>query len=100
MRTVEWAARAEMQLAGWIDYLAAEATDALAKEANYDVRAKSDRLGKRPFDHRLSRWPGYREMSLIRWRKIAVYQVLDDKVVVVAFYDARQDLSIAAPETD
>lgn len=60
-------------------------------------RALSLKTGAHPFSYRPSRWKGLREASLLRWHKIIVFQVLQDEVVIVSFYDARQDLGRVFP---
>ncbi|WP_367275212.1 hypothetical protein [uncultured Brevundimonas sp.] len=58
------------------------------------------KVGDHPFRYRPSRWRGLREASLLRWRKVIVFQILPDAVVIVSFYDARQDLAGVQPESD
>jgi len=84
---------ARQHLAGWIDYLL-DQDGRVAKVAAEQVEARVDRLVERPFDCRQSRWPGFRELSLLGWNKIVVYDVTDVEVLIVAFYDSRQDLSV------
>jgi plasmid stabilization system protein ParE len=87
---------ARQQLADWIDYLL-DQDGRVARVAAEQVEARVDRLVERPFDCRQSRWPGFRELSLLRWNKIVVYDVTDVEVLIVAFYDSRQDLSVVLP---
>ncbi len=96
MRALKWSVVARQQLADWIDYLL-DQDGRVARVAAEQVEARVDRLVERPFDCRQSRWPGFRELSLLRWNKIVVYDVTDVEVLIVAFYDSRQDLSVVLP---
>lgn len=40
------------------------------------------------------RWSGCRELSLLRWKKIVVFKIFPDRLSVLAFLDARQDLDV------
>ena len=99
MRTVRWSLTAQRQRLEWLIYLA-DYSEEKAKEAFVDTLVRSDQLAKRPFAYRAARWPGLRERSLTRWKKIMVYQVTDTEVIVAAFYDARQDLSRVQPKKE
>jgi plasmid stabilization system protein ParE len=93
VRRLRWTIRARQQLNDWIERLQ-EDDDLLAMRASAQTEARIDKLAERPFDCRLSRWPGFRELSLPRWSKIVIYRVSDDEVVITAFYDARQDIPL------
>ena len=54
-------------------------------------------LARRLSDGRPSRWPGLREISLTDWHKFVVYREDEDEVLIIAFYDMRQDLSTVSP---
>lgn len=99
MRSVRWSLTAQRQRLEWLIYLA-DHNEEKAKEAFADTLVRSDQLARRPFAYRAARWPGLRERSLIRWKKIIVYQVTETEVIVAAFYDARQDLSRVHPNTE
>ena len=99
MRTVEWTAKAEQQLASWIDHLAAAAGPHLAERAYREARRKADSLA-RFSGYRPSRWSGYQEMSLTPWRKIIVFRQVPGRVIIVALYDMRQDLDAVSPDAE
>ena len=96
MRTSRWSIDAQRQFGGWLNYLVAE-NEALGKDAAIIIEARAAKLAQRPFDGRPSRWPSLRELSLPRWRKLLIYEVKDAEVVIIAFYDMRQDLSAVSP---
>lgn len=96
MRRVRWSEEARNAQREWLDSL--ERQDSrLTDRALAESEALSLRTGAHPFAYRPSRWQGLREASLLRWRKIIVFQVLPDEVVVISFYDTRQDLSRVQP---
>ncbi len=99
MRSLEWSDTARQQFIDWIGYLS-DQDGRVAKVATEQVEERVDRLAGRPFDCRQSRWPGFRELSLLRWNKIVVYGVNDVQVLIVAFYDSRQDLSAVSPRRE
>jgi hypothetical protein len=69
-----------------------------ADRAAADVRKAVATLSRQPLRARPARWPGLRAWSLARWRKIMM--CVDGPIVrIVAFYDARQDLSAVDPTT-
>ena len=94
---LQWSAAAAASLAAFIELLHG-VNPALSRVARRDIRLRAGRLCKHPFMARPSRWPGMRELSLTRWRKILVYRVEENQVRIVAFYDARQDLSRVTPK--
>ena len=96
MRTVEWSSKAERQLGSWIDHLAEQAGPETAKRANDEARRKAEKLASFS-GYRRSRWEGYQELSLGNWRKIVVFRLTRDRVVIVALYDMRQDLGRVRP---
>jgi len=92
MSEVRWSSRATTEFIAYLTYLGER--DRLAREAaSRDISARVERLGRRPMIGRASRWPGLRELTLSRWRKIAVYRVETEQVYVVALLDSRRDLS-------
>ena len=96
MRRVRWSKEARDAQRVWLDHL--ETVDPrLTDRALLESEALSLRTGAGPFRFRPSRWEGLREASLIRWHKIIVFQVLDDEVLIISFYDARQDLTRVQP---
>ncbi len=99
MRAVRWSLTAQRQRLDWLVHLA-EYSEDRAKAAFAETVLRSGQLARRPFAFREARWPGLRERSLTRWKKIMVYQVTDTEVIVTAFYDARQDLARVRPETE
>ena len=96
MRTSRWSIDARQQFNNWLSPFVEE-DETLAEEAAILIEAYAGKLARRPFDGRSSRWPGLREASLMRWRKILVYEVKETEVVIIAFYDTRQDLSVMSP---
>lgn len=69
-----------------------------ARRAEGEISAAADNLADFPLAHRASRWAGLRELVLRRWKKLIVYRVEQDRVVIVAFLDARQHLRHAPVE--
>ena len=96
MRRVRWSQEARSAQRDWLDGLEAQDTR-LTDRALAESEALSLRTRAHPFSYRPSRWKGLREASLLRWHKIIVFQVLQDEVVIVSFYDARQDLARVFP---
>ncbi len=99
MRRVRWAKEARDAQRDWLDYLEAQ-DPRLTDRALAESQALSLRVGARPFAYRPSRWTGLREASLLRWHKVLVFQVLDDEVLILSFYDARQDLTRVQPKSE
>lgn len=96
--TVRWTASAEDDLRAYIGYLL-ERDPGTADRAKRDIASRVELLGRRPGTGRKSRWPGLHEFSLTQWRKIVVYRTrADDGVLVIALYDARQDLTKMKPQ--
>ena len=99
MRSSRWSIDARRQFIRWLRPFAAENTG-LAQEATRLIEVRAEALAAHPFSGRPSRWTGLREASLPRWRKLLVYQVKRTEVVMIAFYDTRQDLSAVSPEPE
>lgn len=96
MRRVRWSRTARDAQRSWLEHL--EAIDPrLTDRALAESETLSRNFGRRPYSFRPSRWPGLREASLLPWHKILVFEVTKDEVVVIAFYDTRQDLSRTHP---
>ena len=99
MKPVRWSKEARDAQRDWLDHL--EGQDSrLTDRALSESEDLSLKVGDHPFRYRPSRWRGFREASLIRWHKIIVFQVLPGEVVVVSFYDARQDLDRVQPTSE
>lgn len=100
MREVGWTETAELTARQYLDYLA-ERNPPAAKRASDEIQAISRQLTYVMTPGRPSmRWLGFRELSLLRWKKIIVFKILPDRISVVAFYDARQDLDAVDPPTE
>jgi plasmid stabilization system protein ParE len=99
MKPVRWSKEARDAQRNWLDHLEGQ-DPRLTDRALAESEALSLKVGDRPFRYRPSRWRGFREASLLRWHKVIVFQVLPDEVVIVSFYDARQDLADVQPKSD
>lgn len=99
MKPVRWSAEARSRQLEWLDYLLG-IDETLADRAAIDSEAKSAEVGRHPLAYRRSRWPGLHETSLTLWHKILVYQVKAEEVVIISFYDMRQDLTQVAPRPE
>lgn len=99
MRAVRWTIRAERSFYEWLDYLAGIDGE-LALRAATEARAEVSKLAWRAPMFRRSRWEGFQELPLRDWRKLVVYAATEDEVVVIAFYDQRQDLTRVHPEPE
>ena len=96
MRRLRWSREARIQYRSWLAYLAG-IDPALATRGGRFVDSRTIALASRPTDGRPSRWPGLRELGLTDWHKLVVYREDEAEVVVIAFYDMRQDLSVVSP---
>lgn len=94
MRPVVWAPRAQTALLAFLEDLAVRDLS-LPFRAGADVDRALEMLRQRPYLARPARWPGYREWSVLKWRKIIVLKETDEALQVVGFFDARQDLPSA-----
>ena len=97
--TLRWAATARADYMDYLRYLRRVAPES-ARRAAADVESESARLEKQPFTARPSRWPGMREWSLLRWKKIIVFRIDPEEIVILGFLDARQDLRKIIPKDD
>jgi plasmid stabilization system protein ParE len=82
------------------DYLAflRESDPGAAARASEDIRAAGRRLAVTRTPGRPSlRWPGWRELSLMRWSKLIVFRMMPDRISVDAFVDTRRDLDSFEP---
>lgn len=96
MRRVRWSKEARDAQREWLDHL--ERIDPrLTDRALAESEGLSLRAGAGPYRFRPLRWRGLREASLVRWRKIIVFQVVGEEVLIISFYDARQDLTGVQP---
>lgn len=100
MRAVKWTASARRSAERYLDYLL-EQNPLAAQRATLEIRAVSRQLnyGMTP-GRPSSRWEGFRELPLRRWKKLVVFKILTDRISVVAFYDMRQDLDALHPPID
>lgn len=98
MRTT-WLPRAKRALRDYLFYLREQAPN-LVPEAEQELREAALQLVDFPYAQRAARWPSLRELPLRRWKKLIVYRVEVDRVVIVAFFDLRQDLGTVAPLKD
>lgn len=97
MRTVEWSERARRQLGEWTAFLERKASSEVAKRAALETEAAATALGRFSGYRRSRRWDGFRELGLRDWHKLLVFQVEEDRVVISALFDQRQDLSAVSP---
>ena len=97
--TLRWSTSARANYLDYLRYLRGVAP-ASAKRAASEVEAETARIEKTPLMARPSRWAGMREWSLSRWSKIIVLRVDPAEIVIVAFVDARRDLSTFTPKDD
>ena len=92
MRLVEWTEPAEQSADRFLDMLL-EVNPSAAKRAREEIQGATRRFMWMLTPGRTSRrWPGCRELSLLRWNKIIVFKIMPDGLFVLAFLDARQDL--------
>jgi plasmid stabilization system protein ParE len=99
MRRIRWSDDAAIALEGYLDNLA-EQNSSAAINARLVFLKRAQSLLSHPFKGRTSRWLGLRELSVPRWRKILVYQVTEAEIIVIAVYDARQDLAGLSPRPE
>jgi len=96
VKDFEWSEPALTAFSDFLDHLDAHSL-ATADEAETEIKATLWRLAEHPHQGHLSRWPGLLEWSAADWKKIIVYRERPDGIRVIAFYDARQDLSVVHP---
>ena len=99
MRRLRWSEEARSQYRAWLVYLNS-IEPALAARGGQAVDARALKIAARRSDGRPSRWAGLREVSLTDWHKLIVYQETRAEVLIVTFYDMRQDLSTAQPQPE
>lgn len=87
---VQWSRRAETELEGFLDYLSARAPS-LVRAARDGAYSAAANLADFPLAHREARWDGLRELVLHRWKRLVVYRVEAERILIVAFLDTRQD---------
>lgn len=94
MRIVKWTTPAEQSAERFLTLLL-EVNPSAAKRAREEMQAATRRFVWMPTPGRISeRWPGCRELSLLRWKKVIVFKILPDRLSVLAFLDARQNLDV------
>lgn len=91
MRRLQWSDSAFSAFDLFVEEMRAR-SEPRAERASEEIIAASRRVRERPHLGRPSRWPGLREWSVLRWKKILIYRVEMDRVLILAFYDARQDM--------
>jgi plasmid stabilization system protein ParE len=96
---VIWSAEARSSYLSFLAGLKAVNPSA-ARAAQAEFAKATARLSKRPLIARPARWAGLREWSLPKWSKILVLTIRDDALHIIAFYDARQDLTEQDPRSD
>lgn len=94
---IRWTPPARASLEEYFAYLS-EHAPSITSTARVDIQKVVGKLARRPNMGRRARWLGLREWSLLRWKKIVVYRVEAEQIVILAFYDARQDLSGVTPK--
>jgi len=97
--SIRWTRTAQAALEAYLDRLHM-AGGVMRQEAQEEFRTMLTRLEQRPLMARPSRWPGLREWSFLRWKKIVVLRVEGNDLVVLAFLDVCQDLSRIIPDDD
>ena len=65
--------------------------------AHDDIQDALSLIAHRPGVGRQSEWPGLQRWSVREWKKIIIYREVPDGVRIIAFYDARQDLTTVDP---
>jgi toxin ParE1/3/4 len=87
---VLWTIRAIAEAEDWIEWLSGHSVKA-ALSASEELILRTDRLLQFTQLGRIGRISGTRELSLPKWHKVVVYEVLDEKVVILALRDTRQN---------
>jgi len=90
--TVTWSPAAETAYLRYLSHLVGLNPTA-ALRAEREISSAAANLVDFPLAHREARWEGLREQVLHRWKKLIVYRVEAERILIVAFLDARQDLS-------
>jgi plasmid stabilization system protein ParE len=96
VKDYEWSEPALTAFSEFLDFLD-DRSFALADRAEAEIKKTLRRLAEHPGHGHLSRWPGLLEWSAADWKKIIVYRETPDGLRIIAFYDARQDLSVVHP---
>lgn len=68
-----------------------------AVRARDDVRKALALITVRPGIGRRSEWAGLKRWSVLEWNKIIIYREMPEGIRIIAFYDARQDLTAVDP---
>ncbi len=79
-----------------MDYLRERNIDA-ARNAAADLNAAARLLARHPGAGRPGQMPGTREFSAPHWKKVIVYRVVDDGIIISTLRDTRR---LSMPEGD
>jgi len=96
VRIVQWTQPARESYDVFLEYL-------LERDKRWAIRARNDLqdalalICQRPQIGRRSEWLGLKRWSVPEWDKIIIFREIPDGIRVVAFYDARQDLTVVDP---
>ncbi|WP_372691825.1 type II toxin-antitoxin system RelE/ParE family toxin [Brevundimonas sp.] len=96
MRVAQWTQPARESYDAFLQHLL-EQNKRRAILARNDLQDAVALLCRRPQVGRRSEWPGLKRWSVPEWDKIIIFREIPDGVRVVAFYDARQDLTVVDP---
>jgi toxin ParE1/3/4 len=88
--SVRWTLRAVQEAEDWIDWLT-ERNVKSAILASSELVRRTNRLAQFNELGRVGRLSGTRELSLPKWQKIVVYEIVDESVVIVSLRDTRQN---------
>jgi toxin ParE1/3/4 len=87
--SVRWTLRAIQEAEEWIDWLTDRNVKSAIVASNELVR-RTDRLAQFNELGRVGRLSGTRELSLPKWQKIVVYEIVEKSVVIISLRDTRQ----------
>jgi len=96
LKRYEWSEPALEAFGAFLDRLD-DYSEATADKAEAEIKRTLKRLARSPHQGHRSRWPGLLEWSARRWTKIIVYREAPIGIRILAFYDARQDLTAVDP---
>ena len=74
----------------WIDWLA-EQNSKVAQIALAELISRTNRLTRFNGLGRVGRVSNTRELSLTKWRKVVIYSIIDDFVVIISVLDTRRN---------
>jgi plasmid stabilization system protein ParE len=89
--SVQWTLRAIQEAEEWINWLTLRNVKS-AILASEELVRKTDRLAQFNELGPIGRLSGTRELSLPKWQRIVVYQILTNTMVILSVRDTRQDL--------